>query len=162
MDMLNLLNPQYARKQARQRWLYSAIAFACLVLGFTQFMYNPPNKTAEPVNFVVSTSAEVDQTAPLAADPVRPVIKQPEHDPCADLTTPNYEIAAIIWQQEGEKLILRTPQGRHFTLAPGQHLEQSSWKLQSIENSSIVWRDSQYFCRAEQALKAFDKQGFND
>lgn len=161
MDTPNLLNPQYARKQARQRWVYSAIAFACLVLGFTQFMYNAQNKTAEPVNFVVSTSAEVDQTAPLATGLVHPVIKQPEHDPCADSTTPNYEIAAIIWQQESEKLILRTPQGRHFTLAPGQRLEQSNWALQSIENSSIIWRDRDHACRAEQAIKTIEKHGFN-
>lgn len=168
--MHNLLTPIYARKQAQQRWLYSAIACVCVILGFIQLRHAltktpalPEAAVAHPFNEVPEPTIPASIFEPSAPEINSSVLSEMDQelampDPCADLTPPNYQVAAVLWQQQGEILVLKTPEGKHLQITIGKRLEQSKWRLQSIDKLSIVWQHEIYLCGAEQAINAHNKQ----
>lgn len=168
--MHNLLTPLYARKQTQQRWLYSAIACVCVALGLVQlrhaFTTTPTvaeSVVTQPLNAMPEPTTLPVIPKPAADEPSYDMLTNTTHepdkpDPCADLIPPDYQIAAVLWQQQGELLVLRTPLGRHLQITLGHRLEQSEWVLQSIDNHTVVWRHQRLFCNVAQAIKALPKQ----
>lgn len=167
--MHNLITPVYARKQAQQRWLYSTIACACVVLGFLQLRYalTTASTKAEPIITqpikvmpeLIAPEVPALMPAPTTEEPNYTTLDSTPQlldkpNPCADLTPPDYQITAVLWQQQGELLVLRSPLGRHLHVSLGQHLEQSKWVLQSIDKHSITWQHQEFLCNVIQAIKA--------
>lgn len=169
--MHNLLAPFYARKQAKQRWRYSLVACACMVLAVIQFQ-----QALRPAPTTVSLAVNSEQTtlpAPIHTPP-KPIIATPSSatpaasaensntaevglnsaltDPCAGLEVPNKQISAVLWQPQGSKLILRASSGKHINITIGETLKNSEWVLQRIDKLSITWLHQRRFCRAKQAL----------
>ncbi len=171
MTMFNILKPQHERKHAQQRWLYTWGAFILIILGvalWTQGKKSRALRIAPEVEITIPL--EVIETPPKALaeeifttfhiEPEAPLVELTKPNPCAHLTPPNHAIAAILLQKHDYKVIFRSSESQFFAMAIGEYLEHSGWQLQSIENSSIVWRHLNSSCAAEQAIKELNKQPF--